>query len=204
MTAVLVTASDCKVHMSVTATGDDALIQTYVDAVEQVFAAQCGRNGRPFATTATARSEVLSGTGTRLLVVDYPVSSASGITSLTIGYDSSNPDETLTATDIDTLTVATGSRNIWRTDGGTFGKLAEPRVVHITYNHNGDTVEPGTDSAKLAIKRAVAAVYRQRGSEDAKSESLPNGYQRTIEQVCEGDRVWHLAVAANGEPAVVA
>lgn len=204
MTAVLVTASDCKVHMNVTSTGDDSLIQTYVDAVEQLFVAQCGRNGRPFATSATGRSEVQAGTGTPLLVLDYPVSSASGITSLKIGYDVSNPDETLTATDIDTLTVATGSRNVWRTDGAHFGKLAEPRVVHITYNHNGDTTVEGTDAAKLAIKRAVAAVYRQRGSEDAKSETLPNGYQRTIEEVCSGDRLWHLAVAANGEPAVTA
>lgn len=200
MTAVLVTASAAKVHMRVTATTDDTLIQGLVDAAEELFCVQCGRKDRPFATAATGRSEVHAGTGTNLLTVDYPIASASGITSLKIGTDVSDPSETLTATDIDDVTLATGGRSIWRTDGGTFGDWMEPRVVHITYNHNADTTSPGAALAAVAIKRAVAAVYRQIGSEDAKSETLPNGYTRTLQDVAKGDPVWTVAVDAMWEP----
>lgn len=201
MTAVLVTASAAKVHMRVTATADDTLIQGLVDAVEDSFLEDCGRKERPFATAATGRAEVKFGTGTPLLTVDYPIASATGITVLKIGYDVSDPAETLTATDIDEITVATGSRRIWRTDGGTFGKKDEPRMVHVTYNHNADTDVAGAPIAALAIKRGVAVVYRQIASEDAKSETLPNGYQRSLAQFKLDDPIWDLAVNANREPA---
>lgn len=199
MTAVLVTASAAKVFMNVTATGDDTLIQGIVDSVEDFLLSQAGRKGRPFATAATGRSEVQAGTGTGLLVLDYPVTSASGITSLKIGHDVSNPDETLTATDIDTLTVATDSRSVWRTDGGVFGVRGEPRRVHITYNHNGDATN---DTAVLAIKRLVSQFYNQRGSEDARTENLPDGYSRTLEHLANADPIWQAAVQGVWEPTV--
>lgn len=201
MTAVLVTASAAKVHMRVTATTDDTLIQAIVDSVEDLFCAKAGRKSRPFATSTTGRVEVHAGTGTKLLVLDYPVTSASGISSLKIGHDASNPDETLTATDIDTLTVATSSRNIWRTDGATFGELGEPRMIHVTYDTAGDS---SNDSASLAIKRVVAQVYRQIGSEDAKSETLPDGYSRTLEHIADADPIWRIALESASEPGVVA
>jgi hypothetical protein len=198
MTAILVTASAAKVHMGVTSTGDDTLIQTYVDAVEALLCVQAGRRHRPFATAATGRSEVHAGTGTELLVTDYPITTASGISVLKIGHDVANPSETITATDIDQITAASGSRSIYRTDGGVFGTWGEPRTVHITYDHTADT--SNTDVQQLAIKRVVAQVYRQRGSEDAKSETLPNGYQRTLESVADADPIWRLAVEATLEP----
>lgn len=195
MTAVLVSLTDAKVHLRATATADDALLQTIIDPVESLFLLQAGRADRPFATAATGRVEVRDGTGTPMLMVDYPIAS---ITSVKLGLDSSNPDETLDATDVDVLVFATGKRAIRRTDGGIFRERGEARVVRVTYNHDADL----PDGPKIAIKRAVAAVYRQIGSEDAKSETMPDGYSRTVSAVTQDDPLWSLAVTGAYEPQV--
>jgi hypothetical protein len=195
VTAVLVTASNAKDFMRVTATADDTLIQGIVDATEQTFLIQAGRKERPFATAATGRVEVLNGTGTPQLMLDYPIAS---ITSVKLGLDASSPEETLDATDVDVLVFATGKRAIYRTDGGVFRDRNEPRSVQVTYNHDADA----PDFPKVAIKRAVAQVYRQIGSEDAKSESLPNGYNRTLAQFAVDDPIWNIALDSMREPSV--
>ncbi len=195
MTAVLVTASAAKVFMRVTSTADDSLIQTIVDSVEELFLVDAGRKARPVATTATAaRTEYQAGTGTCLLTTDYPIAS---ITSLKIGHDASDPDETLTATDVDVVTWATGSRSVYRTDGGWFGLRGQPRMVQIVYTNDADA---NTSGPTLAIKRAVAQVYRQIGSEDAKSETLPDGYTRTLADIVSTDPIWQMAVKTTYEP----
>jgi hypothetical protein len=213
MTAVLVTASDCKVFMRVTATADDSLIQSLADSVESLFLVQCGRTARPFATAATGVAEVKNGTSHAMLMMDYPIASISAIT---IGVDASNPEETLTPTDVNSVVFTTGQRALWRTDGGvwrqrlalqsysltdSYGVAAAPtlypRVVHVTYSHDADA----PDLAKLAVKRAVASVYRQIGSEDAKSETLPDGYSRTLADV-SSDPIWKMAVESVTEPMV--
>lgn len=189
MTAVLVSLSDAKAHCRVTATADDALFQTLIDPTESLFLSQAGRADRPFATAATGRVEVKDGTGTPMLMLDYPIAS---ITSIKLGVDSTDPDETLDATDVDVVVFATGKRAIRRSDGGLFRTRGEARVIHVTYSHDADL----PDSPKLAIKRAVAAVYRQIGSEDAKSETMPDGYSRQVAAVTEDDPLWGLALKA--------
>lgn len=219
MTAVLVTLTDAKAHLRVTATADDALIQSIIDPIESLFVMQCGRTDRPFATAATGRIEVRSGTGHPLLTLDYPIAN---ITSIKIGRDFTAPDETLDATNVDVVAFATGSRALWRSDGGVwrarsgspsgsvssqnFGSGAanwqwsspEPRIVQVTYDHDADL----PDFPKLAIKRAVAAVYRQIGSEDAKSETMPDGYSRVVADVATSDPLWAMAVQSATEPRV--
>jgi hypothetical protein len=45
----------------------------------------------------------------------------------------------------------------------------------------------------LAIKRVAAAVYRQLGAEDVRSERTST-FSRDLEKVAEGDPLWQLAV----------
>ncbi len=209
MTAVLVTLTDAKAHLRVTATGDDALIQSIIDPLESLFLAQAGRSTRPFATAATGVVEVKDGTGTPLLMLDYPIAA---ITSIKIGRDFTAPVETLDPTNVQVIVFATGGRAVWRTDGGVWGELVGSRVgaittaygstgfagqasngariVQVTYDHAADL----PDSPKLAIKRAVAGVYRQIGSEDAQSERLPDGYSRVMAEVVTADPMWTLAL----------
>lgn len=192
--------------MRVTATADDTLIQSIVDATEAALLSACGRVDRPFASSATAVTEVLDGTQTRQIMLNYPISA---ITSIKIGLDSSDPLETLTATDVDSVVFATGKRAIYRTDGGlwnTAGRnvqtsqlppVREPRIVTIVYNRADDL----PDLPKLAIHREVARVYRQIGSEDAASESMPDGYRRDLAKPVD-DPIWELAVKSQWEPSV--
>jgi hypothetical protein len=92
------------------------------------------------------------------------------------------------------VTFATGHRLISRTDGGIFGLAGKRRYVHVTYKSAADLPEP----AQLAIKRAVAQVYRQRGSEDATFEAFGQGqYQRRLSALVDNDPLWMNAVAAS-------
>lgn len=208
MSSVLCTVTTAKVHLriSATATGDDALITTLVDATEAALLSACGRKDRPFATAATGVTEVHDGTQTRQIMVNYPISA---ITSITIGRDASNPVETLSATNVDVVVFATGKRAIYRTDGGLWNTMSrdlrsaelppvhEPRIVTIVYNRDADL----PDLPKLAIHRAVANVYRQIGSEDAKSETLADGYSRSLAAATD-DPIWQLAVKDQWEPSI--
>lgn len=192
--------------MRVTSTGDDTLIQTIVDATETALLSACGRKDRPFATTATAVTEVLDGTSTRQIMMNYPITS---ITSIKIGQDSTDPLETLTPSDVDSVVYATGKRAIYRTDGGLWNTqsrnvqssdlaaVREPRIVTVVYNRDADL----PDLAKIAIHREVARVYRQIGSEDAKSESTPDGYNRDLAEPVS-DPIWQLAVKDLWEPSL--
>ncbi len=154
-----------------------------------LFERLCDRAREPFSDAITARTESHDGTGGPDLWLDYPVGA---LTSLTIGRNVAAPDETLSVGDVDVLSVAAGERRLVRVDGGIFGELDAPRVVHATYNTAADLPE----DAQLAVLRVIAQTYRQRGSEDAASESA-SGYARTMANLAAQDAIWLAAVTAH-------
>lgn len=184
--ADLVTVAKCQDFIGISQSTDTTLVTDILEHVEALFERETGRSRSPYSAALTARAEVKDGTGTDTLFLDYPISA---ITTVKLGHDSSDPVETLDATDPDTLTFATGSRRLVRTDGGVFGRPGQARYVHVTYNTQADL----PDDAQLAIKRVVAMVYRQRGHEDATSESLAN---HSID-FARSDPFWERAVKGN-------
>lgn len=191
----LVAVDELKDFLGVTGASDDQLLTDLLEHTEDLFESEVGRTPAPFAAAATARTEVHDGTGCADLYLDYPIST---VTTVKLGYDSSDPVETLDSTDIDELTFGAGSRRLTRTDGGTFGLAGKRRYVHVTYNHQDDL--PG--NAKLAIMRVVAQVYRQRGSEDVKYENV-GGYVHNLSHLIAEDPIWIRAVAANQRTVMV-
>lgn len=175
---------------------DSTLLGSILDGVEEQFEAACNRRERPFqAAPSVARLEVRDGTGTPSLFLDYPITS---LTSITLGRSVATPDETLAVANVDVLVHETGTRRIIRTDGGTFGCLGSPRYVRVTYMPAADLPY----LAALAVKRATAAVWRQLGSEDSKSERLGTFSRELLEVFGDGDSVWRAAVRAHWEPRI--
>lgn len=196
MTAVLVSLAEMQRFIGPEADSDGDVIQEILDHVEDLFLGECNRRDRPFIATAdsTARTEVHDGTGTSLLTLNYPISELA--TDIKLGLDVADPDDTLTYNDVETLVYVAGKRSIERTDGGIFGYRDTPRYVHVTYKAAADVPE----SAQIGIKRVVAALYRQRGSEDASRESL-SGYTRDMANPME-DPMWLAGIRNGREPRV--
>ena len=192
MPAVLLSLADVKSFIGNVPASDDAVLQSILDSVEDLFLAECNRRERPFLATADTsnRTEVHDGTGTRFLTLHYPISTVQA--NITLGRSTSDPDETLDYTDVDVLVYVAGKRTIERTDGGIWGAADTPRYVHVTYRAQADKPE----GPKLAFKRVCASVYRQRGSEDVSSESLGGFYSRDLADVANSDPVWRAAVAS--------
>lgn len=184
--ADLVTVANCQDFLGISQSTDTTLLTDILEHVEALFEKETGRSRAVFSAALTNRSEVKDGTGADTLYLDYPIAT---LTSVKLGHDSSDPVETLTTSDPDTLTFATGSRRLVRTDGGVFGRQGQARYVTVVYTTQADLPE----EAKLAIKRVVAQVYRQRGAEDVTQEQL-SGYSRTIALT---DPFWDRAVIAN-------
>lgn len=199
MTAVLVSLAEMQRFLGDVPSSDDTLIQELLDETENLFLGECNRRDRPFIATAdtVARTEVHDGTGTRILTLHYPIAASGLSTDITLGLDTSDPDDTLEYDDVETLVWVAGSRTIERTDGGIWGYRGVPRYVHVTYKAAADVPE----SAALGIKRVVAALYRQRGSEDASRESL-SGYSRDVANAMD-DPMWKRAIANAWEPRFV-
>lgn len=175
MTAVIVSVAEVQRHIFGDGVAqDETLLEELTEDVEKTLLRQCGRRLRPFVASADAQTFVLNGTGCSELVLPYPIDD---ITSIKISADSdfSDPDETLDPDDADVVRWTVGERTIYREDGGSFGADGARRVVQVVYDHAED--KPA--SAQLAVKVAVATLYRQRGSEDATRESL-SGYTRDL------------------------
>jgi hypothetical protein len=170
---------------------DDALLTELLSNVQSLFESQTGRTSGSYKDSGTARTEVKDGTGSSDLYLDYPVST---LTSVKLGYDSTNPDETLDVTNKLVINSSSDSRRLSRTDGGRFGIPGSSRYVTVVYDYGADLPE----SAKLAIKSVCATAYRRRGSEEVKSETTGNFYSVTmIDQVAQADPFWQMAVTAN-------
>lgn len=158
----------------------------------RLFERLTGRKSCPFAGAFTARVEYHDGTGDGVLLLDYP---PAGITSITIGANHEAPDETVSS---EAYVVVAGDREITRLDGGTFGEFDAKRRVRVTY----DTQDDRPEDAQLAVMRLIAQVWRQRGTEDAASETV-SGYSRTMADIAATDGVFVAAVRAHSRPVMV-
>lgn len=183
--ADLVQLSDFDGYLGGDLSAEDPLTrQAILDSAEATFERQCGRSEIPFRAADPARVEVRDGTGSCSLWTDYPIAS---IASIVLGFDVGTPDQTV---DLSRALFAVGGREITRRDGW-FGLFGAPRYVHITYATQDDLPE----DAALAVMRAAATLYRQLGSEDAKSESV-GPYQSEF-AVAFQDPVWLSAVGSH-------
>jgi hypothetical protein len=184
--ADLLSVANAKTFLGLTVTTYDTLLTQLVDELEGLFESDCGRKDLPFAAAAE-QEEVRDGTGTCELFVDYPIEE---LTSIKLGLDPDDPDEELDVSDPTVLVYGAGKRRITRTDGGIFGYAQQPRYVHLVYDAQDDL----PPSATLAIKRGIAMVFRQRGSEDALREALAD-YSHDLARIQTED-FWLRAVAA--------
>jgi len=184
--ADLVTLGDVKAFIADVPDTDDTMLQSLLDQIEDTLEQDCGRAARPFAAPQLGRQEVHDGTGTAILWLDYPITA---LTSLIIGPSTAAPDETLAVADPAVLSWTMGSARVCRVDGGVFPRL--PLRVHVTYDAGADL--PAL--AALAVTRAAALIYRQRGAEDVKSERL-GAWSADYGAVAQADPVWQRAVAA--------
>lgn len=184
--AELVTLGDVKAFIADVPATDDTMLQSLLDQLEDTLAQDCGRAQRPFAPVQPARQEVHDGNGTGVLWLDYPITA---LTTLIIGPSVAAPDETLVLTDPEIVAWKVGSARICRVDGGVFPRL--PLRVHVTYDAGADL----PPLAALAVTRAAATIYRQRGAEDMTSERLGT-WSAEYGAVAAADPVWQRAVAA--------
>jgi hypothetical protein len=190
--AALITLSELKDYLGdAPASQDDSLLTELIDNVSALFESETGRTPGAYQAGGTARTETHNGKGSADLWLDYPVTN---LTSVKIGFDPANPDETLNVSDKQVINWATTSRRISRVDGGRFGIEGQSRVVQVVYDYGSDL----PDSAKLGIKSVCAVAYRRRGSEEVKSESVGAFYSRTmLEKIADSDPFWEKAVANN-------
>ena len=186
--ADLVSLLDFKAFLAVEDTADDDLLDGLLDAAEEAFEQDAGRVRRPFRAAQSARAELRDGTGDELLILDYSIND---LTAIAIGTDPATPDETLDPDDFTLVAWRAGERWIRRVDGGVWGCRDEANVVRITYDAAADLPQmPG-----LAIKRVAAAIYRQRGAEDATSEQTST-WLRNLKfgNTSASDIIWDLAL----------
>lgn len=186
MPAALVTLGDLNTFLGGAIAAENTLRQNILDRVEALFVAQCGRTAQPFAPSTEDRIERQRGTGSAFLHLDYPISD---VTTVKLGYDSSDPDETLDPDDKTVLVWDVGGQQLTRVDGGWFGPFGVPSYVQVTY----DTQDDLPEDAGLAVLRVAAAVYWQRGSEDVTSETI-GGQTSSLAQIATSDTSWTLAV----------
>jgi hypothetical protein len=183
--ATLVTIAELKDYLAVTGTAEDGVLQPILDDTERQFIQETGRTSAPFSAAQVGRVEQLRGTGCERLHLDYPIAD---VTDIKLGFDSSDPDETLDP-DLKTVVIwQVGSTIIERVDGGAFGRFGWPSYCHITYDTQ---VDKPRDAAR-AIIHAAAVLYRQRGSEDAKQETIGG---QTVTMADPYGIEWQQAVA---------
>lgn len=198
--SAIVTVDELKDYLGdAPASSDDDVLQMIVDDVEAMFTRDALREPGWFTDAADGRTEVLDGTGTRRLYLDYPIAD---VTSIKLGYDSGAPTETLDPSTKSVVVWGVGSRVLTRTDGGRFGCVGQPRYVEVVYDHQGNL----PDDAKLPIMEVAASLYRNRGNEGMRSETVGAFYSYTrddAQAVADANQNWQRAVEAH-RPAVLA
>jgi hypothetical protein len=193
----IVTLPELKTYLGdAPASSDDTLLTALLDNVEALFESATLRPPGYYSAADTGVTEYLDGTGSSRLWVTYPIAA---LTSVTLGYDST---EVLDLTSRAYVAYAVGSRWIKRTDDGWFGEVGQSAYVEVVYDHLGNIPE----DAKLPIMEVVASMYRNRGSEGMKSETVGSFYSYTrddAQTVAQTNPNWQLAVQ-NNTPAVLA
>lgn len=163
-------------------------------AVESALNADCLRTERPFLIAPTPpatmedRTEVHDGTGGRSLYLDYPVT---GLVSLVLGYDASDPDVTLDVDDPTEVQFRVGHRRIRRLDG-EFGCQGQSGYVHVTYTPQADA----PDDAVQVLMDEVSRLWQQRGSQDATVERYGGAH---VELAVERSAAWKAFVERHRE-----
>jgi hypothetical protein len=179
-------------------TADATLLAALLEGVEARLVADCRRESRPFAEAESGRVERHDGTGTATLWLDYRIED---LTSVLIGYNPADPDETLDVADPNVLlwqaeSTRFGAR-LRRTDGGVFGCLGQPGIVQVTY----DTLDDLPADAALAVKDEVARAYAHAGSEGLTAERLgawSADYGSSVGSAGATSETWAAAVKAHG------
>jgi hypothetical protein len=193
----IVTLPELKTYLGdAPASDDDTLLTALLDDVEALFESATLRPPGYYQAAATDVTEILDGTGSSRLWLTYPIAA---LTSITLGYDSI---ETLDLTSRAAVVYRVGSRLVTRTDGGWFGHVRQAGYVEVVYDHQGNLPE----DAKLPIMEVVASMYRGRGNEGMKSETVGSFYSYTrddAQTVAQTNPNWQLAVE-NNRPAVLA
>lgn len=172
-------------------TDASALLETLIDDVEALFLAACGRPDRAFGAADTGRVEVHDGTGSARLYLERDITA---LTSVKLGHDVTDPEETLDVADKTALAWQVGRNRLVRLDGRTFGTLGAPDFIQVTY----DAAAELPRDAALAITRVVASVWRQLGSEDVTAERI-GPYDATFRAACQGEPLWQMAVRQHRE-----
>ena len=196
MASALLPVTELKLALDVTGTADDALYEQIIDQVQAVFEASCNRHERPFVGREDSRVEVHDAPGTDTLWLDYPIRD---LTTVVLGYDTTDPDETLDPDDKTELVWGAGGRRIARVDGNRFGRAGLHRYVHITYHADADLPK----SAKAAVLAGAKLVVNRLGSEGVSAERIGAysvDYASVAGQDMAADPIWKLGVQANWEP----
>ncbi len=183
----LVSYDDLKDYLQLPNDANETAITALLERVEGSLEAACDREDLPFQTAEANRAEWHDGTGTIRLFTFYPISS---LDSITLGRDSSNPDDTLDIADVDVVSFSAGGTRITRVDGGKFGAHRSPRYVLVTY----DAAEFLPDDAKDAVMDVAAGRVRQFGAEGFKSFKLLDSGGSLRKLMSESD-AWKLAVS---------
>jgi hypothetical protein len=192
---------------------DEAFIGDLLDEATALFEGQCGRTKCPFSKAIPARVEILDARpGSNQLWLDYPIAVVS---SIALGRNVEAPDETLAPANADQVVWRAGERILTRTDGGLWeanspllsfargGAWPDPQCrargpswVKVVYDTQADLPK----DAKLAVMRAAAAVYNQRGLEGLTNKSAGDESQSvtaTFAMFADSDPAWKLAVENN-------
>lgn len=205
----LVGLDDLKVYLGDVPATDESLLSQLLAATIRLLNAQCFRERAPFSDALTGRVEVQEAVGGTRLRLDYPIGA---VTSIKIGRNFASPEQTLDPTNADQVFFQVGDRELVRTDGeywdqsvasllswqrggpinGPTDSRGVPIFVQVTYNTQPDLPE----EAALLVKQAVANIYRRRGSEAVKSETL-GSYSYTLAEAAAADPVWQAFVSAN-------
>lgn len=188
MSADLVTAAELATHLGISDPGS-GIFDALLEAVEAQFERAVGRTDTPFRAAGNL-TEVFDGTGCSVLWLGYPVNT---LTSIKLGKDTSDPDETLDFTDLDVIRYVAGSRRLVRMDG-IFGAKYAPRVVHVAYACQDDL----PDDAARAVKVVAGMFYNQSGRENLTSERLGSWsaeYSQSNSEATGMPYEWTIAVA---------
>lgn len=185
----IVTLTELKDYLGdAPASADDAVLTALLDNVEALYTRATLREPGHYQPAASGVTEYVDGTGSSRLYLTYPVAT---LTSVTLGYGSS---EVLDLTSRSAVVYTVGSRVVTRTDGGWFGAVGQAGYVTVVYDHLGNLPA----DAKLPIMEVVASLYRNRGSEGMKSETVGEySYTRDAQAVMSENMHWQLSVMAN-------
>lgn len=182
----LVTYANLKDYLQLPNDAQQTPITALLERVEGALETDCGREAAPFLDTQSGVTEWRDGTGTRRLRLLYPIAV---LTTVELGRDSANPEDTLDVADVDVLSFTVGSERLMRTDGGKFGVYRSPRFVRVVY----DAAAFLPELAKDAVMDVAAGRVRQFGAEGFKSFKLLDS-GGTLRQLMDESGAWRRAV----------